>query len=389
MLLRQAVNQVAAFYRMKKLRHEYNEMKHAAAVVQRCWRDRQVRLGVLKQRQAALKLQRWFRCMIREKHQGQQEAQLQKQQEDERHLKWAVKLQGQVRIFLARKHAPLEAPTMTEIPPTPSRTSALASATLTPSRIPRPVSPGMVKPRVETPTPKKAVTMATVGKVPSPVSLPERRTSLRIIGRAKDTRASSTGNASSSDLSLVEKKRRLQAVREERERLKAQLLEQQQQQWVTAPTSTQQPAPKAAVQDKQAASRDLMMSVILPNLGRLSENELKQLTEANTQSNGGYTRPVEYQVIKKQGPRPPSPNAKTLAKFAEAAKKHNTVLNVNNKRRFAPDGPYHRRVQFKSDEEGKDVLTSPLQSTPTRAHHQQPGKTCLKVRSCSGLESLM
>jgi hypothetical protein len=119
---------------------------------------------------------------------------------------------------------------------------------------------------------------------------------------------------------------------------------------------------------------EIFNTLILPNIAKLSQKELVELTQMNTITNARYTRSVEFEVVRKQGPRPPSPNAKTLSQFAAVARKGNRVS--------VGKGGKQTKIRWKLD---KQPLTSLMRRPPTRVtcikrrHPVKRLKSCLRV----------
>lgn len=242
------------------------------------------------------------------------------------------------------------------------------------SKIPKPCF--QVQPRLETPTALKQLQPVQKPKSKSPdkkendpfyqppssksPDASERRSSIRLLSKGK------TRSCASSD-DIAEKKRRLEAIRAEKDRLRA-LLESQRQNQTTQSTSEENEAP--AVVSSQQPSRDLVTQVILPKISLLSDRELRQLTEANTQTNGTYTRPVMLEVVHKEGPKPPSPNSKTLATFARTARLQNATPG-----KWASDPTVLEKTKIQWSIHEQMAIEK---SSPSRAKLKAPGKSCFK-----------
>jgi hypothetical protein len=98
-----------------------------------------------------------------------------------------------------------------------------------------------------------------------------------------------------------------------------------------------------------------LAAMVLQNLKRLSPQELTRLTEMNTKLNRQHKRKLDFQIVQREGPKPPSPNAKTLAKFAEAARRDGLCGDIHQT----------SRIKWKPNDELITVLSGETsQSSP-------------------------
>ena len=103
-----------------------------------------------------------------------------------------------------------------------------------------------------------------------------------------------------------------------------------------------------------------MADVVLQNLSQLSADEVRKLTEMNTNMNRQYKRKLEMEVIEKDGPKPPSPNAKTLAKFAAETRTQGLF------------GEFRTDTKIKWKPNDELVTTMSIESCPVRAASLPP-----------------
>lgn len=104
--------------------------------------------------------------------------------------------------------------------------------------------------------------------------------------------------------------------------------------------------------------------IVLSNLSKLSPPELRALTEWNTSVNSKYKSNLKVEVVHKEGPKPESPNAKTLAKFAVKAREEAEEYLPGSK------------IKWKSDDSLAISLLSQPPSSPNR--NKPPVKSILK-----------
>ena len=182
------------------------------------------------------------------------------------------------------------------------------------------------------------------------------------------------------DPAILEKKKKLAAIRAAKERLQAKLKENN----IELPEVLERQEKEKMASEAPAANelpaKAFVVDLILSNLDQLAPKELEQLTEANTRVNQQYSRPVHYVVIQKMGPKPASPNAKTLSKFAALSRQLNedNVNAMGDNEMTIPRtvvSESRRRVQWKG---GIDFANSASrQSSPTVTKMMTPSKPCI------------
>jgi hypothetical protein len=115
--------------------------------------------------------------------------------------------------------------------------------------------------------------------------------------------------------------------------------------------------------------------LVLSNLNALSPTELQALTEMNTKTNKRLVKPIKVAEVQRQGPKPESPNAKTLSKFAQLSRQ-DMGSDDNNNEQIASG-----KLKWRPADTLVTILSPEMNET--RGSDAAPAKPILKTISTS------